>query len=55
MPPVVKMILSESADVLMRTVKVTIMVGALMMMLIFVGWLFSSDLPHQAILLMNGR
>jgi hypothetical protein len=55
MPPIVKAVLAESADLLIRTVKVTVVVVILTLALILIGWFFSSSLPHQALMMINGR
>lgn len=55
MPPLLKIVLTESADLLVRTIKVTIMVTALTLTLILIGWFFSSSLPQQALMMLNGR
>ena len=55
MPPIVRAVLTESADLLVRTVKVMIGVALLTLAIILVGWFFSSSLPHQALLMINGR
>ena len=55
MPPIVRAVLTESADLAVRTVKVTIGVAILTLMVILAGWFFSSSLPHQALLIINGR
>ncbi|MDP1770220.1 MAG: hypothetical protein Q8L74_15645 [Nitrospirota bacterium] len=55
MPPILRAALTESADLLVRTAKVTIMVTMLMLTIILVGWFFSSDLPNRAIMTINGR
>ena len=55
MPPILRAVLTESADLLVRTVKVTIGMALLTLAIILVGWLFSSGLPHQALLMINGR
>lgn len=55
MPPILRAVLTESADLLVRTVKVTIGMALLTLAIILVGWLFSSSLPHQALLMINGK
>lgn len=55
MPPLLKIVLTESADLLVRTIKVTIVVTALTLTLILIGWFFSSSLPQQALMMLNGR
>ncbi|MDP1948589.1 MAG: hypothetical protein Q8L77_13925 [Nitrospirota bacterium] len=55
MPPMVRAVLTESADLLVSTVKVTIGVALLTLAIILVGWFFSSDLPDRAIMTINGR
>ena len=55
MPPIVKAVLAESADLLIRTVKVTVVVVILTLALILIGWFFSSSLPYQALFILNGR
>lgn len=55
MPPILRTVLTEGADLCVRTVKVTIAVVLLTVVIILVGWFFSSNLPHQALMLINGR
>lgn len=55
MPPILRAVLTESADLLVRTVKVTIGVAILTLAIILVGWFFSSSIPHRALLMINGR
>lgn len=55
MPPIVRAVLTESADLLVRTVKVTIGLVLLTLAIILVGWFFSSSLPHQALLMINRK
>ncbi len=55
MPPRVRAVLEESADLLVRTVKVTIGMTLLTLAIILVGWFFSSSLPHRALLMINGK
>jgi hypothetical protein len=53
-PSLFRAILTESADLLVRSVKMTILVAALTLAIILVGWLFSSGLPLRAIMMING-
>ncbi|MDO8355099.1 MAG: hypothetical protein Q7U76_01750 [Nitrospirota bacterium] len=55
MPPLLRTVLAESADLLVSTVKVTVVVVLLTVAILLVGWLFSSDLPDRAIMTINGR
>lgn len=55
MPPLLKMVLAESADLLVGTVKMTILTAMLMLAFILVGSIFSSDLPYRAIMWINGK
>lgn len=55
MPPFVRTVLAETADLLVGTVKMTILTAMLMLALILVGSFFSSDLPYRAIMWINGR
>jgi hypothetical protein len=55
MPPILQVILTESADLLVTTVKVTIGMAILTIATILVGLFFSSNLPYQALLMINGR
>ena len=54
MPPLLQAILTESADLFVRTVQMTIVVSLLAIAIILVGWFFSSGLPSQAIMMING-
>lgn len=55
MPPLLRTVLAESADLLVSTVKVTVVVVLLTVATLLVGWFFSSDLPDRAIMTINGR
>lgn len=55
MPPLLKTVLVESADLFVGTVKITILTVILMLALILVGSFFSSDLPYRALMWINGR
>jgi hypothetical protein len=55
MPPLLRTVLTESADLLVRTIKMTVSVALLTLAIILVGWFFSSSLPHQALMMLNGR
>jgi hypothetical protein len=55
MPPLFRAVLAESADLLVSTVKVTVVVVLLTVAILLVGWFFSSDLPDRAIMTINGR
>ena len=55
MPPLLKIVLTESADLLVRTIKATIIVTALTLILLLIGWFFSSSLPQQALMMLNGK
>lgn len=55
MSPLLRSLLAESADLLVRTVKMTILVAILTLAIVLVGWFFSSSLPHQALMMINGR
>ena len=55
MPPILQVILKESADLLVTTVKVTIGMAILTIATVLVGLFFSSNLPYQALLMINGR
>lgn len=55
MPPLWRAILTESAGLCIRTVKMTIIVVLLTLTILLIGWFFSSDIPHQALLMINGR
>jgi hypothetical protein len=55
MPPLLKTVLAESADLLVGTVKMTILTAMLLLALILVGSFFSSGLPYRAIMWINGR
>lgn len=54
MPSVFRAILAESADLLVRSVKMTILVAALTLAIILVGWFFSSGLPLRTTKMING-
>lgn len=55
MPPLWRAVLTESADLCIRTVKMTIGAALLTLALILIGWFFSSSLPYQALFMINGR
>lgn len=55
MPPLLQNVLTEGSDLLVSTVKMTILVALLTVAIILVGWFFSSDLPYRAIMTINGR
>lgn len=55
MPPLLRIVLAESADLLVSTVKVTVVVTLLTVAILLLGWFFSSDLPDRAIMTINGR
>ena len=55
MPPLMRTVLAEGADLLVSTIKMTTVVALLMLTLVLVGWFFSSDLPNRAIMTINGR
>lgn len=55
MPPLLRTVMAESADLLVRTVKMIILVALLSAAIILLGWFFSSDLPSRAIMTINGR
>jgi hypothetical protein len=55
LPQLLHVVLTESADLLVGTVKMTIVVVIFTLSVILIGWFFSSDLPHQALLMINGR
>ena len=48
MPPLLQNVLTEGSDLLVSTVKMTILVALLTVAIILVGWFFSSDLPYRA-------
>lgn len=54
-PPLLRTVLAEGGDLLVSTVKITILVALLALALVLTGWLFSSDLPDRAIRTINGR
>jgi hypothetical protein len=54
-PPPLRPVLAEGADLLVSTVKLAIVVALLTLALVLVGWFFSSDLPNRAIMTINGR
>lgn len=54
-PPLLRTVLEEGADLLVRTIKMTILVALLTVAIILVGWFFSSDFPYRAIMTINGR
>lgn len=53
-PPLLRIVLAEGADLLVSTVKMTFVVALLTLALVLVGWFFSSDLPDRAIRTING-
>jgi len=53
--PLLRTVLAEGADLLVSTVKMTVVVALLTLALVLVGWFFSSDLPDRAIMTINGR
>lgn len=55
LPPLLRTVLAEGADLLVSTVKMTVVVALLTLALVLVGWFFSSDLPDRAIMTINGR
>ena len=55
MQPLLQAILTQSVDLFVRTAKMTIVVSLLAIAIILVGWFFSSGLPYQAIMMINGR
>jgi hypothetical protein len=54
-PPLLRTVLAEGTNLLVSTVKMTIVVALLTLALVLVGWFFSSDLPNRAIMTINGR
>lgn len=54
-PPLLRTVLAEGTDLLVSTVKMTVVVALLTLVLVLLGWFFSSDLPHRAIMTLNGR
>ena len=54
MPSLFRAILGESADLFIRSVKMTILVAMLTLAIILVGWVVSSGLPRQVIMMING-
>lgn len=55
MPPLLQTVLTESADLFVRTIKMTVAVALLTLAIILIGWFFSSSLPQQALIMINGR
>lgn len=55
MSPLLRTVLTETVDLLGRTIKVAIIVSLLTFGLILIGWLFSSSLPSQILFMLNGR
>ncbi len=54
-PPLLRTVLAEGTDLLVSTVKMTVVVALLTLALVLLGWFFSSDLPNRAIMTLNGR
>jgi len=51
--PLLQSFMSESRDIFLESVKMTILVVGLTFGIILAGWLFSSDLPLQAVMPLN--
>ena len=54
-PPLLRTVLAEGADLLVSAVKMTILTGMLALALLLAGSFFSSELPYRALMWINGR
>lgn len=54
-PPLLRTVLAEGADLFVSAVKMTILTGMLALALLLVGSFFSSDLPNRALIWINSR
>ena len=54
-PPLLRAILAEGADLFVSAVKMTILTGMLALAFLLAGSFFSSDLPYLALMWINGR
>ena len=55
MPSLSRVIMKECTELLTSTVKMAMVVTLFTLTIILIGWFFSSSLPRQALLVINGR
>ena len=53
-PPLLRRLLTEAADLLVSAIKMTILTAVLALALLLVASFFSSDLPYRALMSITG-